>query len=143
MAEAKLEDYSGISEVWRQDRSKGIEGTDRQAIQEIGANAMWFSACLLFENVGQSRPSSENVWEERIVVLNAETVEEAEQHGRAVGMGSEHNYVTATGEAITCKFRHVERVYAIGADEIDHETVVFSRFLRDSEVQSLLTPFPD
>lgn len=104
---------------------------------------MWFSASLLFENVGDSRPSSENIWEERIVLLKAESEEEAEQRGRTLGMAYEHSYAAATGEAVQCKFRHVERIYTIMIDAIGDGTEVFSRFLRESEVQSLLTPFPD
>jgi hypothetical protein len=104
---------------------------------------MWFSACLLFENVGQGRPSRENVWEERVVLLSADSEEDAEQRCRTIGIAYEHNYIAATGEAIECKFRHVERIYTISVDAIGDETEVFFRFLRASEVQSLLTPFPD
>ena len=104
---------------------------------------MWFSACLLFENVGQSRPISENIWEERIVLFRAANDDEAKQRALAIGVSAQHKYVAANGESIDCQFRQVERIVELATEQVDDETEVFSRFLRYSEVQSLLTPFPD
>jgi hypothetical protein len=38
-------------------------------------------------------------------------------------------------------FDRVERIYAIEPESLADGTELFSRFLRDSEVASLLTPF--
>ena len=105
--------------------------------------AMWFSACLLFENVSPMRSSSENIWEERIVLLDAASDEEALHRAEMIGKHAEHDYIAASGEPIECKFRRIERIFPLDVQQPGDETEVFSRFLRESEVRSLLNPFPD
>ena len=47
------------------------------------------------------------------------------------------------GGLVIWKFHSIERVYPVLDDELRNGTEVFSRFLRDSEVRSLLTPFDE
>jgi hypothetical protein len=57
-----------------------------------------------------------------------------------MGMSQGHSYESESGR-VTWIFERIERVYAIGEPRLQSGMGVFSRFLRDSEVQSLLTPF--
>jgi len=52
------------------------------------------------------------------------------------------SYRTSSG-AVTWVFERVDRVYGIDRELLADGTEWFSRFLRDSEVTSLLTPFDD
>lgn len=99
---------------------------------------MWYSANLLFEGVHPGEPRSENLWEERLVLLNAPNEDEARREAESLGKTEEHSYVTATNESIQWRFRQVESLSAIDADTLQNGTEFHSRFLRASEVQSLL-----
>ena len=44
---------------------------------------------------------------------------------------------------VSWTFETIERVYLIEDEELHNGSEVFSRFLRDAEVKSLLTPFSD
>jgi hypothetical protein len=49
----------------------------------------------------------------------------------------------AQNDLIIWTFEGVERVYAIEKDHLSSGVELFSRFLRDSEVTSMRTPFED
>ncbi len=98
---------------------------------------MWFTANLLFEGVHPGQPRSENLWEERIVLFNAPTEDEARHQAESLGKAEEHCYVAATNEPVQWRFRQIERLTAIESDVLQSGTELCSRFLRASEVQSL------
>jgi hypothetical protein len=104
---------------------------------------MWFAANLLFKSVHVGQPEENPLWEERIVLIQAETEAEAREQGERLGKEEEHEYVSATGDLVRWTFQQIERVYPIEADTLQNRTEVFSRFLRSNEVESLLTPFKE
>jgi Domain of unknown function (DUF4288) len=104
---------------------------------------MWFTASLLFKSVHIGQPDNDCLWEESIVLLRAETRAEAQQQAERLGQAEEHEYVSATGDLVKWTFQRVDSVYEILDGTLEHGTEVFSRFLRASEAESLLTPFKD
>jgi hypothetical protein len=54
-----------------------------------------------------------------------------------------HSYKTVEGDVATWVFDSVSSTYRIEDAELSDGTELFSRFLRDSEVSSLKTPFDD
>src|SRR5437879_5940577 len=102
---------------------------------------MWFAVNLLFESVHNDQPSTESLWEERIVLLRAADEPGAQQRGEILGKSEEHEYISATGDQVRWTFRRVERVFAIDEEVLGDGTEVFSRFLHTREVESLLMPF--
>lgn len=102
---------------------------------------MWYSASLLFESVhgGQSLPDA--LWEERIILVKANSEDEARRQADQLGKAEEHAYTSAEGDQVQWAYRRIERICAIDAATLQSGTELFCRFLRGSEVASMLTPF--
>jgi len=104
---------------------------------------MWFSASLLFKSIHNGLPEDDCLWEESIVLLQADSRDEAQKQAESLGKAEEHEYVSATGDLVRWTFQTVETLYEILDGPPGHGTEVFSRFLRSREVESLLTPIKD
>jgi hypothetical protein len=104
---------------------------------------MWFAASLLYKSVHQGQPEDDSLWEENIVLLRAESHDEAQKQAEVLGKAGEHEYLSATGDLVRWTFQAVESMYEILDASPGHGTEVFSRFLRSREVESILTPFKD
>ena len=100
---------------------------------------MWYAACLLIES-SRSPPGAEPIWEQSIRLIAADSEDEARAKAERLGQSEGTSYLTTAG-MLTWTFNRVERVYAIDTDTLTDGTELFSRFLRASEVASLLTPF--
>jgi Domain of unknown function (DUF4288) len=98
---------------------------------------MWFSASLLFENVHPGQPTDDNLWEDRIVLIQAGSEDEARGKAEALGLAEEFEYTAALGDRVSCQFRAVERVCEIDAETLTDRMELFSRFLKASEARSL------
>jgi hypothetical protein len=103
---------------------------------------MWYAANLLFESVRQPDDGAEQLWEESIRLIEASSESEATKKATQLGNVERASY-QADGATVTWKFSRVERVYFIEPAALTDGTELFSRFLRQSEVNSLLTPFGD
>jgi hypothetical protein len=103
---------------------------------------MWYAANLLFKRTRASSPGGELLWEESIRLVKAESEEEAQMLAQQLGQSERVSYETSDG-VVVWTFDRVERIYAIESESLVSGTELFSRFLRDSEVASLLTPFDD
>lgn len=104
---------------------------------------MWFCAALLRVAERNGKRDANSLWEEQFVLV--ESVDE-QQASKLVQERYGHDqapYKNNKGDLIAWKFVAIERVYAIEQQTLNNGTEVFSRFLRDSEVQSLLTPFSE
>ena len=106
---------------------------------------MWYAVDLLFKSNHQASPAISGLWEEVILLVNAETEAQAKEVGSAIGRSREHEYFSSSPNRHLVKwtFERVDRVFAIDESELSNGTEVFSRFLRESEVLSLSTPFDD
>jgi hypothetical protein len=102
---------------------------------------MWYSASILFESVHNEKMDVNDMWEEQIVLIVANSEEEARAEAEKIGKEREHRYISATGDHVQWEFRQVEAIFELFDNELRPGTEVFSRFLRASEVTSLLTPF--
>lgn len=102
---------------------------------------MWFAVSLFLEGTCPQRSQSKVLWSEEIVLVDATSEEEARELGMDFGRRYEGGYTTVTGDSILWQLRGVERVCSIGEADLVNGTELFSRFLRDSEAKSLLTPF--
>ena len=103
---------------------------------------MWFAASLLFRSSHVPTDTRPAIWEESVRIIEAETESEALKEAERIGAFAIHTYETERGLVIWT-FEKVERVYSIQDEELRSGSEVFSRFLRDAEVQSLLEPFED
>jgi len=107
---------------------------------------MWFAANLFFRGRrSNDRSGADDLWEERIVLVAASGETEARAAAEQIAKKEEHEYCTdsASGDRLRWTFSKIERVFPIGEVTLSHGTELFSRFLRRSEVESLLRPFDD
>jgi hypothetical protein len=102
----------------------------------------WFSALLLFKAVHQDSVDADPLWEESIRIYEAESEGEARSLAEADGLATEHAYDTTAG-LVRWTFQRVDRVAEIFEGSVVAGTDVFSRFLTESEVTMLQTPFDD
>ena len=73
-------------------------------------------------------------------LIQARNEIEARELAERMGRSKVQSYQVEDGLVIW-RFDRVERIYPILDDDLRSGSEVFSRFLRDSEVKSLLTPF--
>src|SRR5262249_33318496 len=104
---------------------------------------------VLFKGSHLTRHAIEPLWEERILLIRSDTDENAAKEATRLSQAEVIEYdVLDGGEGepagkLKWTFEQVERVYKIEDDDLASGAEIFSRFLRDSEVKSLLTPFRD
>ena len=106
---------------------------------------MWYTASVLLEGDHQIEPALPSRWEEVIVLIEAESEEDARLAAESIGRSKEHEYYASAPKRhlVRWTFARVERVCAIEEPTLKSGTELFSRFLRQNEVESLLTPFED
>ncbi len=103
---------------------------------------MWYGVSLLLCGETPSRTTRDLLWEESIVLVQAVSEDEANLQGERIGREMEIEYDSASGEHIHWTFHRVCKIHEIQEQDIFQTgTEVFSRFLRNSEAQSLMTPF--
>ena len=108
----------------------------------------WYTVSLLLKSIHSPPSEFEPLWEERLVLVEAQTEEQAHQKGEKIGKEAEQEYGvdykgSKVGEKAKWTFMQVASVCQIESESLLDGTELFSRFLRDSEVKSLLTPFDD
>jgi hypothetical protein len=103
---------------------------------------MWFGVNLLYKSVHTPTDSKPTLWEESVRLIQAQTEVEARDEAERMGRSGEHTYEVEDGTVIW-RFERIESVFSILDEELRSGSEVFSRFLKDSEVSSLLTPFGD
>jgi hypothetical protein len=103
---------------------------------------MWFAASLLFKSVHIPSGLKPSIWEQSILLIEADTESDALNKAERIGQSKKASF-QAQNDLVFWTFEGVERMYPIDKDELEHGVELFSRFLRDSEVMSLRTPFED
>ena len=101
---------------------------------------MWFGASILMRGEAKGQPTDDWLWEENIVLFDADSEEHAGELAAQHGRGHEDSYTAVSGDEIRWVYDRVYSVFEIGERPVSG-TEVYSRFLRASEVASLLTPF--
>jgi hypothetical protein len=106
---------------------------------------MWYTASLLFKGLhGRASPMTP-LWEQVIVLVEASSDTDARALAERMGTAREHSYLVSSPEPHVLRwvFERVELVFAIDEPTLASGVEVFGRFLRQSEVESLLTPFEE
>lgn len=106
---------------------------------------MWYAASLFMRGTHIIAPPVQPLWEESIVLIEASNAPAAMDKASEIGRSKEHKYYVdqPSRHEIQWEFIRVERVCEVDASVLSSGLEVFSRFLRDSEAQSLLMPFDD
>jgi len=98
---------------------------------------MWYSASLLSKGTHreQKTGADDPLWEESIVLLQAESEADARQKAERAGMEEQMSFKAISGEVVDWDFVGVTKVHEILDQSLKEGTELFSRFLRDSEVK--------
>lgn len=106
---------------------------------------MWYAASLFMKGTHIVTPPMQPLWEESIVLVDALDARAAMDKAKEIGKSKEHTYYVdrPSRHEMKWEFIRVERVDEIDGSAFSTGLEVFSRYLRDSEAQSLLTPFDD
>ena len=100
---------------------------------------MWYAANIFMQSHSEATDSN-GLWEESIVLVDAESEAEAIDIAEIEGRSKESQYANADNRNVSWKFVKVERVCAIEATTLTSGIELFSRFLRNEEAMSLLSP---
>jgi hypothetical protein len=102
---------------------------------------MYYTVSLLFK--GSSASDDDPLWEESIRLIEADGEDQARGLALEIGKQNELSYAISSGDSVCWKFMQIERIYLVEDDISNNGVELFSRFLRDSEVASILQPFED
>ena len=102
----------------------------------------WYSPSLFFESVHSVTPAPPSLWEEIVILIEADEDAAAQRRADEIGRQKEHEYVVAApiNHVVRWRFVKTERVYEIDDPVPRDGTELFSRFLKPEEASSLLTP---
>jgi hypothetical protein len=103
---------------------------------------MWYRASIFMRGETKGRPPADWLWEESVVLFDADSHEHATALATNYARSHETSYISGTGEKIHWIFDRVFSVYQFDEAPVSG-TEVYSHFLRAAEVASLLTPFDD
>jgi hypothetical protein len=104
---------------------------------------MWYAANLLFKSTHSVPSKTEGLWEESIRLIRVANLDEAKDKAISLGRSSELSYSGSGTDEISWTFAQVERIYEIDNDVLTDGIEVFSRYLRSTEVSSILAPFEE
>lgn len=100
---------------------------------------MWYTANLIYKSVQED--GSSGLWEERIVLINAEDEQDALVKARSVGLEGEHSYQTELEGMLKWVLDSVDRVYQVDSENLCDGVELFSRYLKEEDVEILRKPF--
>jgi len=91
---------------------------------------MWYTVSVLVQGIHDGAPPVEDLWEERILLLDASDDAEAGAPARTLAEFDSVEYVGISGHRVKWRFAHVGRVCPIDAPVLKSGVEIFSRFLR-------------
>jgi hypothetical protein len=100
----------------------------------------WYGVSLVFEATHELTSVPTTLWEERVVLVQADEEDTARILAEAIGRDSEHEYEVASPEPhmLRWRFRGVESIYELLSETLGHGVEVFSRLLGAEEGETLL-----
>jgi len=102
-----------------------------------------FSIGLLYRSIENNTFSDDDIWEESVIFVFAKNEEEAVRKAEKLGKEREVTYKAASGNMLSWKFIQIEKTFEILDFRMEDGIEIFSRFLKNAEVESILTPFED
>jgi hypothetical protein len=102
---------------------------------------MLFSASVLLRCIQGDKENSDILWQENLVLCNSENIQEARKKAEFVGRKLENEYKSITGETVKWKFDSILMMYQLENEIIQDCDIIFSRHLRNTEVDSLKIKF--
>ena len=100
---------------------------------------MWYSASLFYSGTREATTAEDPLWEERIVLLEADGEEEAELEAKRLGIEGEHEYRAVDDVLVLWRFEGLSRLFPM-LDEPKHGLEVFARYMTKAEAISLRKP---
>ena len=101
----------------------------------------YFTVSMFYQSRINGMIHESNLWEEQIVLVRAFSEEDAAKQAINFASTQETSYKNSEGEDVEWRFFKIERIFNTGLAELSGNAEIFSRFLRSSEAESLLTPF--
>ena len=98
---------------------------------------MWFGVSPLYRSSEPLDEQGTHLFEKRIIVLDAADEGEAWKRANKHGPWLEERYINAEGNWVVWTFERTVEVKAILKEQIADGVEVFSRFLRQDEVERL------
>src|SRR6266404_4637241 len=87
-----------------------IHDAKNDIITHNSKNDMWFTSSLLFKSKHRPTASGDPLWEERIILLEAESELVAKRKAVQCGKAEEHQYKNQKGELVHWSFEGVGRL---------------------------------
>ncbi|MBU5220862.1 DUF4288 domain-containing protein [Bacillus albus] len=114
-----------------------------------------YAVKLLFESVHSGEPdptkmdehyeeNHDTLFEESIILVKANDLEEAQELGKQIAIHSEESYDNVYGEQVTWKFRKVIHVFELNDTSFETGTELYARFLhvkKNETVDSVLKAY--
>lgn len=100
-----------------------------------------FSCSLLYKSVHNNQETKDLLWEEKIILVEASSKEEALNKSKSLASSLEHSYTSATGDQVTWQFVKVGDVQEITDGKLEHGTEIFTRFIKGKTALSYDEPF--
>jgi hypothetical protein len=93
---------------------------------------MWFSARLLYRSIVDDPNNVPPLYEESIILINAESEEAAREEAERIAYSREHNYPNAEGREVRWKFVRVLESQDLCEEELFSGVEVHSRLFRSA-----------
>ena len=97
----------------------------------------WFGVSLLFKSEVSNQLSPDEIWEEEIRILMAESEADAIKDADRIGSDQEHSYLNMENMVVKFTYQGILGTWAV-LGPLDCGRVIFSRPLTTWEVGSLL-----
>jgi hypothetical protein len=97
----------------------------------------WFSARLLFESRHPDETDVEKVFEDRIVLLEADDEHEAEREARKLGSKSREEYKNQFGNRVIWEFVELLDLVPLTTEDIAHGSELYSQFLDEQDLAAV------
>jgi hypothetical protein len=110
---------------------------DHKKAMNTPSTHTWFGVSLLLEAERPDPQDSDIFGEEVVILVNAESLEEALESAIKEAKKGETTYTPVKGEPITWKFSCVLGVTELLSDELSSGIEVFARFLNKNEAKVL------
>jgi uncharacterized protein DUF4288 len=91
---------------------------------------MWFSARLLYRSIVDDSSDVPPLYEESIILIDAENEEAARAEAERIAVSREHSYPNAEGKLVRWKFVRVLESQDLCEEELSSGVEVYSRLFR-------------